>query len=138
MAMGRKIGRGLGVLLLLAGVAFGAPRLLQSVSVTHLHSMQTLTDTIWWPATALRWGIALLLAWGVYPAWIDRQRSTVRGERDALAAEDPTPAIESRRAQLETRLHLLDQARQRRSGVFLALVASDVVLAQLPYLLTKP
>jgi hypothetical protein len=100
--------------------------------------MQTLTDTIWWPATALRWGIALLLAWGVYPAWIDRQRSTVRGERDALAAEDPTPAIESRRAQLETRLHLLDQARQRRSGVFLALVASDVVLAQLPYLLTKP
>ena len=135
--MGRKVGIGLGVLLLLAGVAFGAPRLLQSVSVARLHSLQALTDAIWWPATALRWGIALLLAWGVYPAWLDRQRSTVRGERDALAAEDPTPEIESRRAQWETRLHLLDRARQRRYGVFLALVASDVVLAQLPYLSTK-
>ena len=135
--MGRKIGIGLGVLLLLAAVAFGAPRLLQSVSVARLHSLQALTDAIWWPATALRWGIALLLAWGVYPAWLDRQRSTVRGGRDALAAEDPTPEIESRRARLETRLHLLDRARQRRYGVFLALVASDVVLAQLPYLSTK-
>ena len=136
--MGRKIGMGLGVLLLLAGVAFGAPRLLQSVSVTHLQAMHTLTDTLWWPATALRWGIAVLLAWGVYPAWIDRRRSTVRGERDALAAEDPTPEIESRRVQLETRLHLLDRARQRRSGVFLALAASDVAFAQLPYFLTQP
>ena len=136
--MGRKIGMGLGVLLLLAGVAFGAPRLLQSVSVTRLQGMQALTDAIWWPATALRWGIAFLLAWGVYPAWIDRQRSTVGRERDALAAEDYTPEIESRRAQLETRLHILDQARQRRSGVFLALAASDVVLAQLPYFLTQP
>ena len=136
--MGRKIGMGLGVLLLLAGVAFGAPRLLQSVSVTRLQGMQALTDAIWWPATALRCGMALLLAWGVYPAWIDRQRSTVRGERDALAAEDHTPEIESRRAQLETRLHILDQARRRRSGVFLALAASDGVLAQLPYFLTQP
>ena len=136
--MGRKIGIGLGVLALLAAIAFGAPRLLQSVSGARLHSLQALTDAIWWPATALRCGIAFLLAWGVYPAWIDRQRSTVRGERDALAAEDHTPEIESRRAQLETRLHLLDQARQRRSGVFLALAASDAVLAQLPYFLTKP
>ena len=136
--MRRKIGMGLGVLLLLAGVAFGAPRLLQSISVTHLHSMHTLTDTLWWPATALRWGIAFLLAWGVYPAWIDRQRSTFGGERDALAAQASTPEIESRCAQLETRLHRLDQARQRRSGVFLALAASDVVLAQLPYFLTQP
>ena len=136
--MGRKIGMGLGVLLLLAGIAFGAPRLLQSVGVAPLHAMHTLTDTLWWPATALRWGIAVLLAGVGYPAWIDRQRSTVRGERDALAAEDPTPEIENRRARLETRLHLLDRARQRRCGVFLALAASDVALAQLPYFLTKP
>lgn len=136
--MGRKIGMGLGVLLLLAGVAFGAPRLLQSVSVAHLHSMQTLTDTIWWPATALRCGIAFLLAWGVYPAWIDRQRSAVIGERDALPAAEQAPVTASRRAQLETRLRILDRARQRKRWVFLALAASDVVLAQLPYFLTKP
>lgn len=136
--MRRNIGIGLGVLLLLAGVAFGAPRLLQSIHVTHLHSMHTLTETLWWPATALRWGMAFLLAWGVYPAWIDRQRSTVSGARDALAAQASTPEIERRRAQWETCLQRLDQARRRRAEVFLALAASDVVFAQLPYLLIQP
>ena len=136
--MGRKIGIALGVLLLLAGVAFGAPRLLQSVSVARLHSLQALTDAIWWPATALRWGIALLLAWGVYPAWLDRQRAAVSGERDALPAAEQAPETESRRAQLETRLRVLDRARPRQHWVFLALVASDGLLAQLPYFLTKP
>ena len=136
--MGRKIGIGLGVLALLAAVACGAPRLLQSVSGARLHSLQALTDAIWWPATALRGGIALLLAWGVYPAWIDRQRAAVSRERDALPAADPAPETESRCAQLETRLRVLDRARRWQGRVFLALVASDVVLAQLPYFLSKP
>jgi len=74
----------------------------------------------------------------VYPAWIDRQRSAVIGERDALPAAEQAPETASRRARLKTRLHILDRARPRKRWVFLALVASDVVLAQLPYLLTQP
>lgn len=136
--MGRKIGIGLGVLALLAAIAFGAPRLLQSVSGARLHGMQALTDAIWWPATALRCGIAFLLAWGVYPAWIDRQRSAAIRECNTLPAADQAPETASRRARLETRLRVLDRARRWQGRVFLALVASDVVLAQLPYLLTKP
>ena len=136
--MGRKAGIGLGVLLLLAAVAFGAPRLLQSVGVARLHSLQALTDAIWWPATALRWGIALVLAWVGYPAWLDRQRAAALRERGALPAADQAPETESRRARLETRLRVLDRARPRQHWVFLALVASDVALAQLPYFLTKP
>lgn len=136
--MGRQFGIALGVVAVLAAVAFGAPHLLQSISPTRLQGMQSLTDTLWWPATALRWGIALLLAWVGYPAWIDRQRAAALQERDALPAADQAPETESRRAQLETRLRVLDRARPRQHWVFLALVASDGLLAQLPYFLTKP
>ena len=38
----------------LAAATVLAPQLLQTVNGSQLHSIQSLTDTIWWPATLLR------------------------------------------------------------------------------------
>ncbi len=128
----------LGVIATLAGVAFLAPRLFQAVDPAHLRSIQSFADTIWWPATGVRVAVYLALGWFVYPGWIDGHRRAALADLNALPAAKVEVEADPTRARIAARLRLLDRACQRKHWVFLALAASDVVLAQLPYFLTQP
>lgn len=133
--MWRKMGIVAGVIVALAGVAFLAPRLLQTVNTSHLNTLQSLTDSIWWPATVVRIGVYAVLGWLVYPAWVDGHR---RQAQDTLATlpVDQADAAEAR-ARLTTRLAVLATARTRGHWIFLSLVFSDLLIAQLPYYLIE-
>jgi hypothetical protein len=132
--MGRKLFILLGVIASLAAATFLAPKLLQTVNGSQLHSIQSLTDTIWWPATLLRIAVYSVLSGIVYPAWIDGHRRAALGDLNALPATGRDSAADAVRARVESRLAALARARQRGPWVFSALMASELALAQLPYL----
>ena len=128
----RKVGVVVGVVVLLVGVASVGPWWVQQVTPRPWGTIQTWVDQIWWPATVIRCGVYALLAWGVYPLWVQgfiRQAQAVQ-EQGALDDE------ESRRV-AEARLHHLYRARQRSPWVFGAFLVSDGVIAQFPYWLMQ-
>ncbi len=133
--MWRKMGIVAGVVVALAGVTFLAPRLLQTVNTGHLNTLQSMTDTIWWPATLARVGVYAVLGWLVYPAWIDGHRRQVHDTLATLPGDRAETAAS--RAQLAARLAVLASARTRGHWIFLSLVGSDLLIAQLPYYLTQ-
>lgn len=126
----------LGVIATLAGVAFLAPRLFQAVDPAPLRSIQSFADTIWWPATGVRVAVYLALGWLIYPGWIDGHRRAALADLNALPAAEMEVEADPTRARIAARLAALAEARRRSYRVFLALLVSDVVLAQLPYFLT--
>ena len=128
----RKVGVVVVVVVLLVGVASVGPWWVQQVTPRPWGTIQTWVDQIWWPATVIRCGVYALLAWGVYPLWVQgfiRQAQAVQ-EQGALDDE------ESRRV-AEARLHHLYRARQRSPWVFGAFLVSDGVIAQFPYWLMQ-
>ena len=124
----RKVGVVVGVVGLLVGVASVGPWWVQPMTPHPWGTIQTWVDPLWWPVTVIRCGIYALLAWGLYPLWVQgyiRQAQAVQ-ERGALD-DDP-----DRRA-AEARLRHLYRARQRSPWVFGAFILSDLILAQFPY-----
>jgi len=124
----RKVGVVVGVVVLLVGVASVGPWWVQQVTPRPWGTIQTWVDQLWWPATVIRCGVYALLAWGVYPLWVQghiRQAQAVREQR--TLDDDP-----DRRA-AEARGRHLYRARQRSPWVFGALLLSDGIIAQFPY-----
>jgi hypothetical protein len=101
----RKRLTGLIVVGALAGAAWLGPWWVQQVTPRELGALLTGVDALWWPATVLRGGVYALLAWGVYPRWVQGR----------IRRNDP------------------ERVRQQSPLVFGAFCISDLVIAQLPY-----
>lgn len=116
----------------LAGIAVSGPWLVQQVTPHQIGTLNTWVDQIWWPFTALRGGVYVLLAWTLYPLWVQRhirQAETVQARR----ARDDPPYTDRERASAEAYRRHLSRAGQRSPWVFGAFLISDLVLAQFPY-----
>lgn len=128
----RKVGVFVVIMGLLVGVASVGPWRVQPMTSHPWGTIQTWVDPLWWPATVIRCGLYALLAWGVYPLWVQsliRQAQAVREQR--MLGDDP-----DRRA-AEARLRHLYRVRQRSPWVFGAFLLSDGVIAQFPYWLMQ-
>jgi hypothetical protein len=111
----RTWGRRATVLALLAAAVLaagiGAPRLALTLAPARLADANALLDALWWPLAGARFLVYAGLAWIVFPARV-RARAAVCGR--------PTPPIGG-----------------RCWGVFLALAAGDLLLAQVPYAMLR-
>ena len=136
-AKGRAIARRVGgVLLLLLGLGavgvFG-PWVVNVITPTRLADTGQLIDQIWWPATGLRVAVYVVLAWGVYPLWVEGRRRPLIARLEALSGMDDEAVWPEEQAALRAQLAQLDRARQRQWGVFALFLVSDLLLAQGPY-----
>lgn len=128
----RRVGVTVVIMGLLVGVASVGPWLVQQVTPRQLGTIQTWVDQIWWPATVIRCGVYALLAWGVYPLWVQGVIRQAQAVRDQQALDD-----DPNRHAAEARLRHLYRARQRSPWVFGAFLLSDGVIAQFPYWLMQ-
>jgi len=133
----RAIGRGTGRLLALMAVvvvlALAMPEIVRMMTPTRLAVAHTVIAQIWWPATALRLLVYALLAWGVYPVWVQARLGAVEA---ALEDEPPAggdPRADERRVALAARRAHLCRAAGRQWGVFGGLMGVELLIAQCPY-----
>ncbi len=125
------------VLLLAALVVLGlvGSMIKQIITPDNVHGMDQFIDRIWWPASAGRLVIYALLAWLVFPLVVRRreQHALAQLNRLANAEEESTDEWSVWHAH---RQHL-QRVGRRAPWVFLALVGSDLVMAQFPYWLLR-
>ena len=144
-----------GLLLACGAIAFLGPRLLHTMNPAHLAVAEDVIGQIWWPATVVRLLVYVLLALGVYPAWVRMRRAAWESAQSSWAAtemvegiaatETPettempevTPAdAAAQAAVVQGRAHF-DRAAQRQAVVFGGLLLSDLLLVQFPYWLLR-
>lgn len=137
----KRFGRALGtVLLLLAALAVAAalgPAVVTTMTPDRLSAADDLIARIWWPATALRVAVYVLLAWGVYPLWVGGHHRAARARRGRLPPRGEDPAADWDRMAWDARLDQLARAARRQPRVFGLFLAGDLVLAQFPYWLLR-
>ena len=139
-----------GLLLACGAIAFLGPRLLHTMNPAHLAAAEDVIGQIWWPATGLRLLVYALLAWGVYPAWVQMRyaaweatwtvpETAATPVMAEVAETAETPAWTDGKAQAavaQGRAHFA-RAAQRQGVVFGGLLLSDLLLVQFPYWLLR-
>ncbi len=125
------------VLLLAALVVLGfvGSMIKQIITPDNVHGMDQFIDRIWWPASAGRLVIYVLLAWLVFPLVVRRRAQLILIQLDKLATTGEESSAE--RPVWQARLQHLHRVGRRTHWVFLALLASDLVMAQFPYWLLR-
>ena len=117
---------------LIIGVVGAGAGWVQPMTPPPWGTIQTWIDQFWWPATVIRCAVYALLAWGVYPVWVQGAIRQAQAVQAPGALDD-----DSHRRRGEARLRHLDRARQRSPWVFGAFLLSDGVIAQFPYWLMQ-
>ncbi|MCB1713522.1 MAG: hypothetical protein KDK04_09970 [Candidatus Competibacteraceae bacterium] len=122
------------IVLALMAVALLAPQLLHTVSPERVVGMDSVVDRIWWLATALRLCVYAALSWLVFP-WLVRQR--LAGIERACGQ-----LTEAFRGPQVVHHWVLQKAHLQRvlgrsRWVFVTFLAGDLLLAQLPYSLSR-
>lgn len=123
----RKMGVAVVMIGVLVGVVWGGPWWVQPVTLRPWGTIQMWVDQLWWPATVIRCAVYALLAWGVYPLWVQGPRQAQAAQAQRGLDDDPN------RRRAEACLRHLDRARQRSPWVFGAFILSDLIFAQFPY-----
>ncbi len=117
----------------LVGIAYLGPYLVDTLTPARLATTQTFIEQIWWPATGLRLAVYVVLAFGVYPAWVRGHTRAPKAQQCALPPVGVDAWADQERRRLEARLQHLVRAEQRGFWVFLGFLISDLLLAQIPY-----
>ena len=135
-----------GLLLACGAIAFLGPRLLHTMNPAHLAAAEDVIGQIWWPATVLRLLVYALLAWGVYPAWVQMRRAAWESAPSVWATMETAGVTETetaaradaaaRAAVAQGRAHF-DRAARRQRVVFSGLLLGDLLLMQFPYWLLR-
>jgi hypothetical protein len=125
------------VALALAAIGLLGPWVVQQMTPARLEDAQHLIDQLWWPASALRAALYGVLAWGVYPLWVDRQRQRFLAQTATLAPAGEDALDDQYRQPLALRITPWDRAAQWSWRIFAAFLASDLLLAQGPFWLIR-
>ncbi len=123
------------VLLLVALAVLGwvGSMIPQIISPDHTHGMGQFIDRIWWPASAVRFVVYVVLAWLVFPRVVRQREQHALTQLDRLASAEEESTDEW--STWHTHWQHLQRVSHRTHWVFLALVGSDLMMAQFPYFL---